>query len=143
MPHCGVAMYNNLLWANWSIQDLCKVAILGNSFQSYMERLVTVESTFSPECYILFPVGHLTVNSKIKLLLYLRFTKQNHPCITIHNLQVMQYCHEKPLPPYKEPTVFNDLSLHTFPLEKLLLAPSAIWGPHPPPTHPSDPEMIT
>lgn len=38
MPHCGKAMYNNLLWANWSAERLPRVAIIGNSFTSYSER---------------------------------------------------------------------------------------------------------
>ena len=38
MPHCGRAMYNNLLWANWSPQLLAKMALIGNSFHSYIER---------------------------------------------------------------------------------------------------------
>ena len=30
MPHCDCHLYNNLLKANWSPQQLCKIAILGN-----------------------------------------------------------------------------------------------------------------
>ena len=40
MPHCGRAMYNNLLWANWSPENLAKLTLIGNSFLSYLERLV-------------------------------------------------------------------------------------------------------
>ncbi len=40
MPHCGRAMYNNLLWANWSPEKLAHTAIIGNSFSSYLERCV-------------------------------------------------------------------------------------------------------
>lgn len=39
MLHCGKAMYNNLLWRNWSKQHLEKVYIIGNDFSSYEERL--------------------------------------------------------------------------------------------------------
>ena len=38
MPHCGKAMYNNLLWANWSVDRLGKMVIIGNSFNSYHEK---------------------------------------------------------------------------------------------------------
>lgn len=38
MLHCGKAMYNNLLWRNWSKQHLEKVYIIGNDFSSYEER---------------------------------------------------------------------------------------------------------
>lgn len=29
MPHCDCHLYNNVLRANWSPQQLCKIAILG------------------------------------------------------------------------------------------------------------------
>jgi len=34
MPHCGKALYNNLLFSNWSINNLNKLMILGNSFNT-------------------------------------------------------------------------------------------------------------
>nr|XP_054749280.1 SRR1-like protein [Lytechinus pictus] len=37
MPHCGKPLYNNLLWANWSL-ELSNVIILGNSFNNFSER---------------------------------------------------------------------------------------------------------
>ncbi|KAL1768707.1 SRR1 isoform X2 [Sigmodon hispidus] len=40
MPHCGTALYNNLLWSNWSIDDLSRVVIIGNSFRGLEERLL-------------------------------------------------------------------------------------------------------
>jgi len=40
MPHCGKAMYNNVLWANWSASHLAKIGIIGNSFISYQDKLV-------------------------------------------------------------------------------------------------------
>ena len=50
MPHCGRAMYNNLLWANWSPQHLSKVAVIGNSFHSYLERLEKDKMSILLEC---------------------------------------------------------------------------------------------
>ena len=38
MPHCGIAMYNNLLWANWNPTTLSDMAVIGNRFSSYNER---------------------------------------------------------------------------------------------------------
>lgn len=38
MPHCGTALYNNLLWSNWSADALSRVVIIGNSFQGLEER---------------------------------------------------------------------------------------------------------
>ncbi|KAM5190752.1 SRR1-like protein isoform 1-T1 [Callospermophilus lateralis] len=41
MPHCGTALYNNLLWSNWSVDALSKMVIIGNSFKGLEERLLT------------------------------------------------------------------------------------------------------
>eukprot|EP00729_Bicosta_minor_P009886 gene9886-14648_t len=38
MVHCGLDMYNNLLWANWKSSNLQNVVVLGNSFSGYEER---------------------------------------------------------------------------------------------------------
>ena len=48
MPHCGKAMYNNLLWANWSTEHLGKMAIIGNSFNSYYEKYL---DPYLPPCH--------------------------------------------------------------------------------------------
>lgn len=34
MPHCGKALYNNLLWANWNPDRLQRMTIIGNSFNN-------------------------------------------------------------------------------------------------------------
>ncbi|KFQ43029.1 SRR1-like, partial [Nestor notabilis] len=41
MVHCGKALYNNLLWRNWSAEALSKMVIIGNSFQGMEERLLS------------------------------------------------------------------------------------------------------
>jgi hypothetical protein len=43
MPHCARDMYNNVLWANWSVDALSRVLILGNRFSSYDERHTDAE----------------------------------------------------------------------------------------------------
>uniref|UniRef100_A0A8C0GJ17 SRR1 domain containing n=1 Tax=Chelonoidis abingdonii TaxID=106734 RepID=A0A8C0GJ17_CHEAB len=40
MIHCGKALYNNLLWSNWSVDALSKMIIIGNSFKGIEERLL-------------------------------------------------------------------------------------------------------
>ncbi|KAJ8379813.1 hypothetical protein SKAU_G00005910 [Synaphobranchus kaupii] len=38
--HCGKALYNNLLWRNWSPHALPRLTIVGNSFRGMQERMV-------------------------------------------------------------------------------------------------------
>ncbi|NWS77979.1 SRR1L protein, partial [Crotophaga sulcirostris] len=40
MVHCGKALYNNLLWRNWSAEALSRMVIIGNSFKAMEERLL-------------------------------------------------------------------------------------------------------
>ncbi|NXL37585.1 SRR1L protein, partial [Glaucidium brasilianum] len=41
MVHCGKALYNNLLWRNWSAGALARMVIIGNSFRGIEERLLS------------------------------------------------------------------------------------------------------
>ncbi|KAG9270622.1 SRR1-like protein [Astyanax mexicanus] len=40
LMHCGKALYNNLLWSNWSPQVLPNVIVIGNSFLGIQERML-------------------------------------------------------------------------------------------------------
>ncbi|XP_070619512.1 SRR1-like protein [Erythrolamprus reginae] len=40
MIHCGKALYNNLLWRNWSVEALSQMVVVGNSFRALEERLL-------------------------------------------------------------------------------------------------------
>ncbi|XP_068937770.1 SRR1-like protein [Petaurus breviceps papuanus] len=40
MIHCGTALYNNLLWSNWSVDSLSKMMIIGNSFKGIEGKLL-------------------------------------------------------------------------------------------------------
>ncbi|XP_058492204.1 SRR1-like protein [Solea solea] len=40
LMHCGKALYNNLLWRNWSTQCLPLMTIVGNSFTGMSDRTV-------------------------------------------------------------------------------------------------------
>lgn len=44
LMHCGKALYNNLLWKNWSTKNLSLMIIIGNSFSGIMDR--TIEREF-------------------------------------------------------------------------------------------------
>uniref|UniRef100_A0AAR2JEM2 SRR1-like domain-containing protein n=1 Tax=Pygocentrus nattereri TaxID=42514 RepID=A0AAR2JEM2_PYGNA len=43
LMHCGKALYNNLLWRNWSPHILPKVIVIGNSFLGIQERMLQRE----------------------------------------------------------------------------------------------------
>ncbi|XP_040050559.2 SRR1-like protein [Gasterosteus aculeatus] len=45
LMHCGKALYNNLLWKNWSVRHLPLVTLIGNSFTGMMDRTVEREFT--------------------------------------------------------------------------------------------------
>ncbi|XP_035515057.1 SRR1-like protein isoform X1 [Morone saxatilis] len=47
LMHCGKALYNNLLWKNWSTQSLPLTIIIGNSFNGMRER--TIEREFKQD----------------------------------------------------------------------------------------------
>ena len=46
MPHCGKALYNNLLWANWQPELLSLLTIVGNSFQHMLDRWESVKLSY-------------------------------------------------------------------------------------------------
>lgn len=43
LMHCGKALYNNLLWKNWSTQSLPLIIIIGNSFSGMRDRMIERE----------------------------------------------------------------------------------------------------
>ncbi|KAM9359951.1 SRR1-like protein [Symphorus nematophorus] len=45
LMHCGKALYNNLLWKNWSTQCLPLMIIIGNSFNGMRDRTIDREFT--------------------------------------------------------------------------------------------------
>lgn len=53
MPHCGKALYNNLLWANWQPELLSLLTIVGNSFQHMLDstphRTLATEAAYVME----------------------------------------------------------------------------------------------
>jgi hypothetical protein len=53
MPHCNVSLYNNIFWANWSLEGLSQVVLVGNDIRMYTE----ISSNFSfsnqvPDCLL-------------------------------------------------------------------------------------------
>ncbi|XP_070331593.1 SRR1-like protein isoform X2 [Odocoileus virginianus] len=95
MPHCGTALYNNLLWRNWSVDALSKVVIVGNSFRGLEERLLT------------------------------RILHKHYPYVAkiLTGLEEVVF---PQTPRYMD--VFNDTSIHWFPVQKLTQLPTDTWA---------------
>ncbi|XP_045441617.1 SRR1-like protein isoform X2 [Pipistrellus kuhlii] len=95
MLHCGTALYNNLLWSNWSADALSKMVIIGNSFRGLEERLLT------------------------------RILQKNYAYVA----QVLGGLEEQALPQTAQYSdVFNDTSVHWFPVQKLQQLPADTWA---------------
>uniref|UniRef100_A0A8C8ZWK5 SRR1 domain containing n=1 Tax=Prolemur simus TaxID=1328070 RepID=A0A8C8ZWK5_PROSS len=89
MLHCGTALYNNLLWSNWSADALSRMIIIGNSFRGLEERL-----------------------------LYLNFSAQ-----ILKGLEELEFPQTSQFM-----DVFNDTSIHWFPVQKLEQFSPDIWA---------------
>ncbi|KAL2767611.1 SRR1-like protein, partial [Daubentonia madagascariensis] len=95
MLHCGTALYNNLLWSNWSVDALSKMVIIGNSFRGLEERLLA------------------------------RVLQKNYPYIA----KILKGQEECELPQTsKFMDIFNDTSIHWFPVQKLEQFSMEIWA---------------
>uniref|UniRef100_A0A2I2YMF3 SRR1 domain containing n=1 Tax=Gorilla gorilla gorilla TaxID=9595 RepID=A0A2I2YMF3_GORGO len=94
MLHCGTALYNNLLWSNWSVDALSKMVIIGNSFKGLEERLLA------------------------------RILQKNYPYIA----KILKGLEELEFPQTSQyMDIFNDTSVHWFPVQKLEQLSIDIW----------------
>ncbi|ALC46770.1 CG7988, partial [Drosophila busckii] len=85
LPHCPYALMHNVLWSNWSINNLSNVLLISNSFDSLVTN--RIKSKQSPDDLI---------------------------------ARITPKCTEITLEDdYEQQNVFNDLSLHSFPHQKL------------------------
>ncbi|KAM5191886.1 SRR1-like protein isoform 1-T5 [Mantella aurantiaca] len=94
MLHCGKALYNNLLWRNWSAETLSQMIIIGNSFRGIEERLLS------------------------------RILQRDYAYI-FKSLQAVEEAAFPECPKYSD--IFNDTSIHSFPLAKLQTLPRDVW----------------
>nr|DBA22892.1 TPA: hypothetical protein GDO54_013881 [Pyxicephalus adspersus] len=94
MVHCGKALYNNLLWKNWSVEALSQMIIIGNSFKGIEERLLS------------------------------RILQRDYTYI-YKSLQAVEESEFPECPKYSD--IFNDTSVHSFPLAKLQTFSKDIW----------------
>eukprot|EP00455_Lapot_gusevi_P046088 TRINITY_DN6005_c0_g3_i1.p1 TRINITY_DN6005_c0_g3~~TRINITY_DN6005_c0_g3_i1.p1 ORF type:complete len:139 (+),score=21.18 TRINITY_DN6005_c0_g3_i1:231-647(+) len=100
MPHCGRALYHNLLCCNWHASHLASLAILGNSFHSYSDRLTLAAASSS-----------LASSSSASFLRVLQVVSER-PCSRV-DFDVM--------------AAFNDLALHVFEDVKLRTVEPDFW----------------
>uniref|UniRef100_A0A670ZYE7 SRR1 domain containing n=1 Tax=Pseudonaja textilis TaxID=8673 RepID=A0A670ZYE7_PSETE len=108
MIHCGKALYNNLLWSNWSAEALSQMVVVGNSFRGFEERLLA------------------------------KVFRENYSYIA----KVLEATQEEALPPHTQhPDVFNDTSVHCFPLQKLRGLPQDCWACRPEPLYPEEAQL--
>ncbi|XP_008050250.1 SRR1-like protein [Carlito syrichta] len=95
MLHCGTALYNNLLWSNWSGEALSKMVIIGNSFQGLEERLLA------------------------------RVLQKHYPYVA----KILKGLEELEFPQTSQyMDVFNDTSVHWFPVQKLVQFSIDTWA---------------
>ncbi|KAL1927142.1 hypothetical protein VTP01DRAFT_5105 [Rhizomucor pusillus] len=95
MPHCGRGLYSNTLEANWSIDDLPNVTIIGNRFDMYVGS--QLDKDLRRECPYLIPA--------VKVVERTLFPE---------NFE-------------EDDKVFSDLSIQTFPKDKLLVMKPSFW----------------
>ncbi|XP_069353056.1 SRR1-like protein [Eulemur rufifrons] len=95
MLHCGTALYNNLLWSNWSADALSQMILIGNSFRGLQERLLA------------------------------RILQKNYPYVA----KILKGLEELEFPQTSQfMDVFNDTSIHWFPVQKLEQFSPDIWA---------------
>ncbi|XP_014774415.1 SRR1-like protein isoform X1 [Octopus bimaculoides] len=94
MPHCGTALYNNLLWANWNPSQLRNLIIVGNSFQNLVDRH-----------------SHKDLREKAAYIYKIYPATEE---ISLSNTFV-----------YSD--IFNDTSIHCFPMKNLKKLPEDFW----------------
>eukprot|EP00455_Lapot_gusevi_P046087 TRINITY_DN6005_c0_g2_i2.p2 TRINITY_DN6005_c0_g2~~TRINITY_DN6005_c0_g2_i2.p2 ORF type:complete len:130 (+),score=27.67 TRINITY_DN6005_c0_g2_i2:219-608(+) len=100
MPHCRLDLYHNLLCSNWHASHLASLAILGNSFHSYSDRLALAAASSS-----------LASSSSASFLRVLQVVSER-PCSGVE-FEVM--------------AAFNDLALHIFEDAKVKAVEPDFW----------------
>ncbi|DAZ95833.1 TPA: hypothetical protein N0F65_008552 [Lagenidium giganteum] len=90
MPHCGQALYQNVLSANWG-PALERIAIIGNSFEAYSDRLI--DST-------------ARANSLLVAMASKQHSRETQLALGVDKSHADHALYE---------AAFNDLSVHVFP----------------------------
>lgn len=127
LMHCGKALYNNLLWKNWSTQCLPLMKIIGNSFTGMKERFVEVMIW---QNVLWKPTGRWHFVRALNRTLEREFNR-DYRYITL----ATAICQERRLPcPSRMIDVFSDTAVITFPANSLNRLLQSAW------TDPPEPE---
>ncbi|KAK9090995.1 hypothetical protein Sjap_024172 [Stephania japonica] len=69
MPHCEVALYDNLVLANWKVEHLNQMVIFGNSFRSYENYISeSMNSTLSESMKHVLAVLKFSTEMKVETI---------------------------------------------------------------------------
>lgn len=128
LMHCGKALYNNLLWKNWSAQCLPRLSVIGNSFSSMRERFVWLLSIV-----VLMLLLKLEMSSECHLN---RATEREFSRDYSYITQAVSVCNEVVLCcPSRWIDVFSDTAVITFPPPGLGTLPQSTWVEPPEPQY--------
>eukprot|EP01112_Ceratiomyxa_fruticulosa_P023252 TRINITY_DN8812_c0_g1_i1.p1 TRINITY_DN8812_c0_g1~~TRINITY_DN8812_c0_g1_i1.p1 ORF type:complete len:384 (-),score=91.09 TRINITY_DN8812_c0_g1_i1:95-1246(-) len=149
MPHCGKQLYNNLLWANWERDNIDRVVIFGNSFSNYALRDGKSSSNNSIDQLKQSSDKKIRKKNKRKITEGIVSHHQDKKIHDEHQHQVNYIDRISPhtieinIPQnYILNDIFNDQSLHVFPIQQIL--DDTFWSFKPEPFSDScDPEIIT
>lgn len=111
LPHCPKQITNNLLWINWTPENLQHLTLICNSFKTIIES--TPKRLLKPNANYLIDINNYTEEHQL------------NNC-------------------FKFTDIFNDTSIHTFPIDKLNQVPESIWNNKTEPKYSEeDKELIT
>lgn len=132
--HCGKALYNNLLWKNWSAQCLPRLSVIGNSFSSMRDRFVWFLSRV-----VLMLFMKLQMSSDCY---FNRATEREFSRDYSYITQAVSVCDEVELScPSRWIDVFSDTTVITFPPDGLGSLPQCTWVEPPEPEYRHCPDL--
>lgn len=129
LPHCPKQITNNLLYSNWDPEHIQNVFLICNSFKTVIES--TPERLLRPNAHYILEVSSLV--DEVEIENSFKFTgkcKIYWKWAAFLKILILD--------------IFNDFSIHLFPVEKLQNTELSFWSSRPEPIYPQeDIELIT